>query len=221
MLIIKKGMLMGNLLEKITLYDLLGYTFPGCVLLLLLFLSFPTTVSSFLTEWEEYLGIIYFIFFLTSYFSGIILSELTEMFAWIGRNVTTVKPAWEKDASLGEQIAKALKSSGYPESREQICETIKNQGLGRYMGYMYGSIQVNAEYQRIHDYASAYVMYKNLGAAFIIGTVFLCRSLGWNFVVLAAGGFLSLLLINRSIRFYQKKNQYAVIWFLDKFAKEQ
>lgn len=51
---------MGNLLEKITLYDILGYTLPGCVLLLLLFFGMnPAYISGFSGKWNDYVGALY------------------------------------------------------------------------------------------------------------------------------------------------------------------
>lgn len=214
---------MGNLLEKITLYDILGYMFPGCVLLLFLFLgACSEDFFAFLNRWKENMGILSFLFILASYLCGIILSELTELAVWIKKKIRAGKPVeWEKDASLREQVAAALIKSGYHETKEDIKTEIENKGLTRtrYMGYMYGAVQGSAEYKRIHDYASAFVLYKNLAAAFAIGTAALALSGKWDFGALAAGGVCCLLMINRSIRFYHKKNLYAVVWFLDKYLK--
>lgn len=213
---------MGNLLEKITLYDILGYTLPGCVLLLLLLGMDTEYVFIFLGEWNDHMGVLYFLFFLAAYLSGIVLSELADTAIAIRKKVKPPAPAkWERDAGLSRRVARALKKSGYceaegTETEETIANTIAAHGLEEYMGYIYGSIQIGTEYRRLHDYASAYVLYKNLAAAFVIGTGVLFVSKGWNFGILISGVILAALMIKRSIHFCRTKNKYAVVWFLDK-----
>lgn len=212
---------MGNLLEKITLYDILGYTFPGCVLLLLLMGTDAERVYAFLGEWSDYKGALYFIFFLAAYLSGIILSELTDIVMAMRKKGKPSRAAeWERDAFLSGQVAGALKRAGYcegegAETEEAIAGSIVTHGMGKYMGYMYGSVQTGTEYTRIHNYASAHLLYKNLAMALGIGTGVLFVSKDWNFGILIAGVILTALMVKRSIRFYHIKNKYAVVWFLN------
>lgn len=209
---------MGSLLEKITLYDILGYTFPGCVLLLILWETDVECIASFLDQWNDYKGAVYVIFFLTAYLCGIILSELTDIILVIREKINPSTAAeWERDSFLNEQVARALKRAGYYDAQEADLDEIKKSDVSRYMGYMYGSVQKSAEYTRIHDYASAYLLYKNLAMALGIGTGALFFSKGWNFIILISGLVLTALMIKRSIRFYHIKNKYAVVWFLNKY----
>lgn len=209
---------MGSLLEKITLYDILGYTFPGCVLLLLLLGTDVECIFSFLDQWSDYKGAVFFLFFLTAYLSGIILSELADMFWAIGKKIKpSLSAEWERDVFLNEQVVKALKESGYYDASEASAGEIERSDVSRYMGYMYGTVQKGTEYTRIHDYASAYLLYKNLAMALGAGTMLLFFSKGWNFVILIGGVILTALMVKRSIRFYHIKNKYAVVWFLNKY----
>lgn len=210
---------MGNLLERITLYDILGYALPGCVLLLLLLLGIDAKcISAFYCKWKDNIGALYFIFFLAAYLSGIILSELTDTIVAIRIKLKPLAAAkWEQDDCLREQVARALKKSGYNEGAERIVDVIEREGMSRYMGYMYGFVQVSTEYKRIHDYASAYVLYKNLAMVFAIGTGFLFIRKGWDFEILILGVVLTVLMVKRSIRFYHIRNKYAVVWFLNKY----
>lgn len=213
---------MGNLLEKITLYDILGYTIPGCVLLLLLSGIDTEYISGVFAEWGDYKGALYFVFFLAAYLCGIILSEVTDMVLAIRKKGKPSSYAeWEQDTVLSGQVARALKESGYcevegAETEEKIAENIAAYGMQKYMGYIYGSVQAGAEYKRIHDYASAYLLYKNLAMAVAIGTVALFVSAGWNCGILIMGVILTALLVKRSVRFYHIKNKYAVVWFINK-----
>ena len=68
---------MDSVFEKITLYDILGYLFPGSVLMLLfLFGVDAKTVVGFFEKWNVGNGFMYLAFFLVSYLIGIALSEL-------------------------------------------------------------------------------------------------------------------------------------------------
>lgn len=115
---------MGNLLERITLYDILGYALPGCVLLLLLLLGIDAKcISAFYCKWKDNIGALYFIFFLAAYLSGIILSELTDTIVAIRIKLKPLAAAkWEQDDCLREQVARALKKSGYNEGAERIVD---------------------------------------------------------------------------------------------------
>lgn len=209
---------MGSLLEKITLYDILGYTFPGCVLLFLLLGTDVKCIFSFLDQWSDYKGAVYVIFFLTAYLCGIILSELADTILAILKKIKSpVSAEWERNAFLNEQVVKALKESGYYDASEAPADEIERSDVSKYMGYMYGSVQKGSEYTRIHDYASAYLLYKNLAMALGIGTGVLFVSKGWNFGILIPGAILIALMVKRSMRFYHIKNKYAVVWFLNKY----
>lgn len=54
---------MDSVLEKITLYDILGYLFPGSVLVLLIMTGMTTQArEGLLTGWREYPGILWLVF---------------------------------------------------------------------------------------------------------------------------------------------------------------
>lgn len=74
---------MDSVLEKITLYDILGYLFPGSVLVLLIMAGMTAQArEGLLTGWREYPGILWLVFFAVSYLAGIMLSEVAEWFQW-------------------------------------------------------------------------------------------------------------------------------------------
>lgn len=230
---------MDNLFEKITLYDILAYAFSGFIFLLIIgygkWKSLPGVGGA-----EEELALPIFCIILLSYFMGILLSELSSLamhllcivlkskvyerlrsFFYAHRIVNL---RWSGSANIGvfgsgvseETVINALIRSNVGKSPERI----KEKGIENYISYMYGIIQVSPEYKRIHNYASAFVLYKNLSAAVCAGSIilFLGGRLTWREALVA--GVALVLLISRTIRFNIKKIKYTIIWFVDKFIEK-
>lgn len=230
---------MDNLFEKITLYDILAYAFSGFIFLLITgygkWKSLPLSGG---TEEEQNLPI--FCIVLLSYFMGILLSELSSMVMHMC--IVLKSRSYDRFRSLlpfrgrvnykrGKSEDIGIFGSGVPEETvigalikakvEKSPERIKEKGIENYVSYMYGIIQVSPEYKRIHNYASAFVLYKNLSAAVCAGSfiLFLNGRFTWREAMAAAIALM--LLISRTIRFNKKKIKYTVIWFVDKFDKNK
>lgn len=230
---------MDGVLEKITLYDILSYWVPGSTLMLLLLMGTDQrALLNYLKQWEDYKGGLYLLFFLTSYLGGIVLSEIM---TWLwkglerfgksgthsgggtadGQEKKKVKRNGQKieEKITVSQMTEALKRSGVYDSKETIESRIKENFRGYYMGYIYGIVQKNEQCKRIHNYASAYVLYKNVAGALAIGAIFTVYNgavSGW----LGLGYILvSLLFVIRAIRFRNKKNNYAILWFVEMFTR--
>lgn len=227
---------MDNLIEKITLYDILAYAFSGFMFLLI---AGYGRWESFLQtgETEGGLTIPVFLLILVSYFMGILMSELSALAicllnaGWtrkVRERLVRAFPALEKivlkrrgQESVGvlgsgvseETVVNALIAS----KAEKSPEKIRKKGIENYVPYMYGIIQVIPEYKRIHNYASAFVLYKNLSAAVCSGCLVLFLSGRFTWREALAAGIVLVLLIIRAVRFYKKKNRYAIIWFVDKY----
>lgn len=117
-----------------------------------------------------------------------------------------------------DSIRKALQKSGL------ITKDIsQNQISDEYIQLMYSDIQTDTNYKRIHNYASAEVMYKNMtfalffgsASAFLISIYF--KSFAEDWVVSVVGVFLAIVFIRRRKRFDEKKKQYTVEWFVKKY----
>lgn len=209
---------MDSVLEKITLYDILGYLFPGCVLLLICLFGIKADwTGEYLEQWKDSTGIVYFAFFLASYLLGIVLSEMTEWVLCLFRKMKH-KSHIMSDTFM-DQLAAALKKSGVKEQENDIREKLRHNGEKEYMYYMYGMIQSSSEYKRIHNYASAYILYKNMTAALITGMILLHCTTGIGIGLCCGLGLIIFLLLVRSYRFNRKKERYTIIWFMKMFSE--
>lgn len=237
---------MGAVLEKITLYDILGYLLPGCVLMILV--SYGAGQAGMSLDpgwWSDSEGFGYFVFFLISYLIGIVLSEIMrwvwEVCEWL-RSVLKQKCP-ETDSVIfsrimsfrkrekgkkrtdiwNEEIEEALLKSGVKSRTDKLKDGMEKESLDKkYLKYMYGCIQGIDKYKRVHNYASAQVLYKNVAGALLIGlffTQYFCDvDNPWLSVVCIIMG---VVFIERSIRFEKKKCEYAVIWFLTEFNSKK
>ena len=215
---------MESLLEKITLYDLLGYMFSGCILNLMILLGLYQQYSSEMEKiYEDYEGGLTFAFFLISYLAGILLSEISEFInTWIKKLLKKVKMSgsiggMEETGASEEELAAALVSSGIMERPDKIKEKINSQGWQVYMKYMYGLLQSDERYRRIHNYASIVVLCKNVSMALVSGMLFLLLYRSCSFILGTAILLSVVVLIRRGVRFKKKKDTYTIVWFIDKY----
>lgn len=214
---------MSSVVEKITLYDLLGYMVPGAVFLFVLvgnyFLTMPKEI---LQCYEKYVGMIAFVFVVCSYVCGILISELA-------RYVFAVYTFFEK-YSLDEiemkefekklPLKKALQESQLIEGQINMADA---DAVKHYTKIMYGDIQADEKFKRIHNYTSAEVLYKNLSMAFLLCAVL--AGFGWSSwpagqVTLPVAGCLiaAFVFMVRSFDFNCKKRRYTLIWFVEKYC---
>ena len=205
-------------------YDLLGYTVPGLTFLVMAsfrwYLQIPVEKLEQYSNYEGYIGVG---FFVCSYICGIAISEIARFFL----ESVFQKKKWfcsetcmsDLGKKLGmDSIRKALQKSGL------ITKDIsQNQISDEYIQLMYSDIQTDTNYKRIHNYASAEVMYKNMtfalffgsASAFLISIYF--KSFAEDWVVSVVGVFLAIVFIRRRKRFDEKKKQYTVEWFVKKY----
>lgn len=209
---------MDGVLEKITLYDILGYLFPGCVLMMMILTAYKDWTLKLVAEMGDNTGILYFAFFLISYLMGMAVSEAAMFILSISRKVITFiagKCGWrgiQRNDLWKEQMIKALKKSGISNDENEI-----RNNFGFYMTYVYSVVQSSAEYKRIHNYKSACVMYKNMIFALLAGNIvmYLCKVADIRFYVSCI--VICVLLVRRYVRFSAKTDEYTVTWFIDKF----
>ena len=246
---------MENILEKVTLYDILGYLFPGSVFLIMLVFGMEGDTKDFMERWKEQTALLNLAFILISYLAGVLLSEISEQIqslcararlrlrkVWEEKNWKILKNKKLSETRLGDrkfvrkllegdkatedmvaafqdQIAMALIHSGNTETKNEIKKKLGKEDRRYYNQYIYGIIQGSQDYTRIHSYASSYVMYKNIAAAVLVGSGILFLNSSINAGLLAVGILAGVLLIKRSYRFMRKKNQYAWIWFMEKYRE--
>lgn len=206
---------MSGILEKITLYDILGYFFPGCFFMLMLAFGYREETLRIMGEWSGHETFLRFAFLLAAYLVGIALSEITQ---WGHLLFQKIRDRICKDTCGIEMATEALVKSRICQNEQEVRDTIARDSGRRYMRKMYGMIQNGAEYKRIHNYASAFVLYKNMAGAIIMGELF-WRIYGADIARrwFVCGIFASVLLVVRSYRFACKKDEYTVAFFMDKF----
>lgn len=210
---------MDSIFEKVTLYDILGYMLPGSLIMLtivcVMVINQGTSINQLgdlMSLYDKLSGIFWYGFLLLSYLCGILLSEISRMlkpaitFVW-----SKVKEATKrKKQNASEKPAEdrnEMDRKNYPVSAEAITAALKNakviadgngeEDIEKHISYMYGVIQSDKNYKRIHNYASAEVMYKNMAFA-----VFISAGIFWH----------------RHKRFCKKKQDYAISWFVEKYS---
>lgn len=224
---------MDSLFEKITLYDLLGYTLPGFSLLLIIlpytFEQMPVDLIDFLSENQVYAGVI---ILACSYIVGVVLSELSKYVLKIPIADKWLKEFVEKMDNSTSELSLEVK--------KKTCEALKKSKLPRKEGsseddiseedkrMMYSDIQVDNNYKRIHNYASSEVMYKNMFMSFLIGDFLLLLLCAYQVIVYGSAEcymyvelgmvFAAIFLFySRWVRFSNKKMYYTAIWFIEKY----
>lgn len=202
---------MEGFFQKITYYDLYGYTFPGCILVLsVLCRAVPSGLINSLREYHEGYLYIFIVLLVLSFIVGIMVSEIGYML-W-ERGLAFVRPSYLKKAEVPyEAINSALNKSLKPGK----TITVKNvEDLINYMPYMYSVIQVDQTYGRIHNYASTAIMCRNLALVSVGSGLILYRD---NIISIVIGGIVAVIFAYRSYRFNVKKEFYTIYWFINKY----
>lgn len=223
---------MESILERITLYDIFGYLFPGAVFVIMVMAGGMWKGILECCAVNDNKTVLYLLFVLVSYLAGILFSEMSEWaqsllkkpVSWlrktrIGRKILKSDLQLEATAEFfQEPLVNALAKSGIGEKSE-IRRKLQTEECIYYYRYIYGVIQRSQDHKRIHSYASACVMYRNLAVAILCGFIILILNHCVNVVVVAVCIAAIILLIVRSWHFKAKTNEYALIWFLEKYGE--
>lgn len=206
---------MGSFIEKITLYDLLAYTLPGSILLVVVLSKWEKEIFDILIKYKDYKGCLVLLFIAIGYICGIMVSELSRwlniMYTFIAKKVLHIK----KPCNLEEKmIAKALVNAQLVEDASTITDPVSE--VEKYYSYMYGDIQTDNNYMRIHNYASAGSMYKNMALVSVASTIFLIKYYGCHKQIIMVGIICFLIFTIRWIRFDKKVRTYTLNWFIKK-----
>lgn len=212
---------MESILEKLTLYDLLGYTIPGSMIIisikLITFLNGQSAGQAVPYGYIEAGGMGLLIGIVLSYVLGIAISEVS---GWLFELI--VKPDktydWTEDRMklTDNEVTAALKKAGLLSGSENINN---RKELENYLERMYADISIDQTYKRIHNYASALVLYRNLFLVFLISAIMMLGLCVMDSVPICIFLIiLSIIFLKRSIRFRNKKNKYTVWWFVHKYT---
>ena len=217
------GLNMSSIIEKITLYDFFGYLVPGSVFTSLLGLrGMQEFGGGEAAEMQDYISVYVVLFLLWGFLFGLLLSE-------VARIVSDFADIWLKDKYVRKirkcayidtaKVKMAIEKSGIAENvmLENDIDFLK------YLPVIYGVVQSDESYKRIHNYASSETMYKNLSAAVLFGglidIIYLILEYQDGYIwVISIVWMLSIaLFIHRYYRFRIKKYVYSLIWFVEKY----
>lgn len=215
---------MSSIVEKITLYDFFGYLIPGSLFTsLLCFRGIQEFGNSIAEELSEYKSEFLLLFFLWAFLFGLLLSEVARIAAdfierrWLtNRYISKIREDAHIDLAILETV---IQKSGL----DGNAVIDGNAALEKYLPAIYGVVQSDEKYKRIHNYASSETMYKNLSAAVLFGglieIVYLVQRYqgGWIWGIITVWVLSTVLLVHRYYRFRNKKYAYSLIWFTEKY----
>lgn len=216
-----------EVLQKVTIYDLLGYTVPGTILVGVIEMCFFYS-QLFGDEYKNYAGYICGATILLGYVAGMFIAELTNVFL----ERRCIKKLFENKEELNNigyaTILKALEKAGVMEQtssfapENQVVQINQEEQVKKYYRYMYADIQADSKYSRIHNYASSELVCKNSSFVFLISTILIlgsqCESLemGEGIGILIVGIAGTTLLFRRYLKQRDQKNAYTLDWFVQK-----
>lgn len=205
-----------QLLEKITLYDILGYAMPGNLLLIALTGNkIPQMLKWIPKEMQNHMFYFILVFIVCGYFSGIALSEISNL---LGKKLWEVKIVRKTTLPSLEHISKALKNAGVVGKKEQISEDDLRE---KYCSIIYNDIQTDVKYNRIHNYKSAELMYRNMIFVVFIGGIWIVFMYPLNGCIRLTVSLIMILFVSlfyrRWLRFLEKTIRYPVEWFVLKY----
>lgn len=207
---------MDSIFEKITLYDILGYFMPGSLVVVAVCGKF---IQNYHTQtaslYNEFSSLFTYGFILLSLICGLLISEVSRnVLMWIGKKQSEKGGYPQIELPVPEQtIKRALVKANIVKESESI-------DVRAYDGQIYGDIQSDKEYKRVHNYASAEVMCKNLAFAVPISTL-IVSSYFYNSLIVASGILCCVFFLVRCERFCKKKQKYAIIWYVEKYLGEK
>lgn len=207
---------MEKFIEKFTFYDILGYGLPGFLFLIISSWIFSPEFTSKLDIGFFTNDVVLVLSVLAgSHVIGSLFSELGH-YLFKGRGKvcperTTIVQEAEKKSGLFDNI-ELEKCKKKDEEKVTVAEIRK----------MYGDLQIDGSYSRLHNYSSVEVMCKNTAVSFFVTALLavlygLCTG---NKLKMAAGillFFLAYIMLDRAVRFGEKTREYTVMWFVNKY----
>lgn len=197
-----------EVLQKLTLYDLLGYALPGCVLLVFLYADSPEDLAAM-----EVGGVLLFIAF--GYLIGIMISELMR---WVELLIGKLggKKQWSLICSqyslTRERMERALKKAHIIEPADSCGDMAS---LSDYSTAIYADIQTDTKYLRVHNYASLALLCKNMFCVSLACMVDGLLKQSYGEGLFGAVGLFCFGV--RWQRIGMRQTGYAICWFLEKY----
>ena len=226
---------MGSILEKITLYDILGYLLSGCFLEIIICLEYILekwiSTDGMLMQQKEALEQFnsFFIvaFIVGGYCLGVILSEGSML---INKKLGYEnKIEYDNRAITDEILKKAILNTGLVEKQElerRLLAKGTKDSQKIYGNLMYALLQHDEKYKRIHNYGSGKLMYRNLCGAMVVGGIYIIYRIfrmKWFHIWVIVCGIIYILgirvLHSRYKKYCAKSQEYVRVWFAEKYLK--
>ena len=205
-----------ELLQKLTLYDLLGYTIPGIIFL------WCCVGNGFLYDLvllEDNGTVYWLVMVIIGYIAGMAIAEImeffTKMIGWLCERFKLDKKYWNYLCKV-YGISKAELKRALKEAKQDGIEQCNGAGkiLKKYRSYIFSDIQTDEKYSRLHNYASAELLCRNMMAVFIAALVMELQAPALPEVVICIIG--TVCFAFRFMQFKERKMGYAACWFIQK-----
>lgn len=205
---------MDSVFEKITLYDILGYVMPGSVIAVSVCGKVLMNYQEKAVDlYENFNGLFTYGFILFSFVCGVLMSELSRRFLqWREKKIEDDKKKIEFPVPEETVKSALIKANVIEEPTVDVKQ---------YLEYMYGDIQSDKAYKRVHNYASAEVMYKNLAPSTLVSTIIVSSCFMRDFCIMGLivvfGIICAWCFWKRRERFCEKKQKYVIGWYVEKY----
>lgn len=209
-----------ELLQKLTFYDLLGYTLPGTILLELLQWNIHNGRLSICQPTSYWVMLI-----ILGFLTGIIISEITDrvircvkkVFAWVHEKVLKREKASPLEKICAEcgikksQLFQKLSGKNMLIDDNLNADNIEFKDMEKHLSWIYALIQRDPK-SRIHSYASGALLYKNMVLVLAVALIYGCAihsklEIAVSIIGIAAFGM-------RYSKFNRKKYIYSLCWFM-------
>lgn len=212
-----------DIIQKITIYDILGYVFPGSILVVAVLYRFASGLLFSNMDNGYFIALILII----GYAIGMVISEIAKIIEY----VVNGDPQYKIDVdnrdnrdeidNIGvEKVVQALRNAGLIEKNK--CNLSKEE-IKKYFTYMYADIQTDDKYCRIHNYASSELVCKNMATTFLISTLILTFNNNLNFkpeILWIASSISIVTLLKRYRMNKERKYTYTIDWFVGKYINK-
>lgn len=206
---------MSEVIQKITLYDLLGYTIPGTILVSVsIYLFYFKDLLNLITNYDQFAGYLFAALIVSGYICGLAIAEVFAILFSL-----PVKSKWFSKGNGIEDIgydiiSDALTRAGILKNSTRIQDL---RSTMKYMGYIYGIIQADSKYSRLHNYASLELVCGNMAIVSIACFGLYAYAVGkWQMVMI--GLLFGCIFFANYHKLYWRKHFYVLCWFVEKYS---
>ena len=219
---------MEKFIEKFTFYDILGYGLPGFLFLVIAYgILYPDPVLIELKGAITNDAVLILALLTFSHVIGSLFSECGHFFKDMLKGCSWNCLAWMKEMQDNpKQEAVLIEAEKRSENIDEsditpVGELLSDNEIKK----MYGDLNADEKYSRIHNYGSVEVMCKNVSVALffdaLIAVIYGVKTSSCpRFVACVPLIICCGMMIHRAMRFEEKKKKYTIIWFMEKYKNK-